>query len=152
MRHQGVLLGAVRGCDGATKRDVTKVIISALRGLFMTPCDPREVEVEGSYMHVSEHLPKAMAEFARRHDHYPLHFVLHLVHAAQVMGFKHPDVAVQDVWRDFYRKMCRKFHMGPESEAVMDARLTEDRMAKGTVVEGCSSNDWEQSAGGGTVN
>ncbi len=143
LRHQGVLLTAVRGCDGASKRDVTKVIVSSLRGQFMVPADPREVRRAGSFMNVSEHLTKAMVEFARRHDHYPIHFVMHLIHAAQVFGYKHPILSVRREWGDFYNRMCAKFHMLPEPESVMDHRLTKDRIADDTVVDGCSSNDWE---------
>ena len=45
LRHQAILLTAVRGCDGMPKRDVTKTIVSALRGMFMVPADEREVHL-----------------------------------------------------------------------------------------------------------
>ncbi len=96
-------------------------------------------------MHISKRLPEAMAEFERSHDQYSHHFMMHLIHSAQVLGYKHPDEEVRRVWTDFYNRMCNRFHMLPEPESIMDHRLTEDRVAKGTVVDGCSSNDWEKS-------
>lgn len=56
-------------------------------------------------------------------DAYPLHFYMHLVHAAEVIGYKYPETLVAQCWTGFYYKACENFHMNPETMAQMDSRL-----------------------------
>lgn len=66
-------------------------------------------------------------------DEYPLHYILHLIHGLEVIGYKHPMGEVKHCFRAGYVTLVRKFHMMPESEEQMDARLTEDRVKNQTV-------------------
>ncbi|WP_342248623.1 hypothetical protein [Sphingomonas sp. OTU376] len=65
-----------------------------------------------------------MREVYLRHvDEMPHHFQLHLMHAAQIIGYKHNDPAVREWWATFYRMIVNDAHLFPESEELMDMRL-----------------------------
>lgn len=119
LRMQAVLLAAIRGCDGKSKEDKSKVIVRALRNVLMVNADPTN-----SFMHEDLTLEQ-VAEFVEDLDQYPTHFVTHLSHAAEIVGFKHPDSSVRGRWLDLYRKMVKSLHYNPETEAQLDIRLGE---------------------------
>jgi len=56
-------------------------------------------------------------------DEIPHHFQLHLMHAAQIIGYKHEDLTVRAWWREFYEMIVNDAHLFPESEELMDKRL-----------------------------
>src|ERR1700756_3566570 len=48
-RHQGVLVTAIRGCDGAPKEDSSKSLSRMIRRAILNPADPRETEKAGGF-------------------------------------------------------------------------------------------------------
>jgi hypothetical protein len=134
LRHQGVILAAQRGCDGVGKQDVTKPIMRAIRAVTLVPYDARELFEPKGYMYYDHNsFDEAVAVVSKSMDEYPLHFILHMIHGLEVIGYKHPDFHVRRHFNNAYCKLVRKFHMVPESEADLDARLTEDRIKDNTV-------------------
>lgn len=129
IRHQGVLLAAVRGCDSTPKECSAKPLTRALRYAFMHPADPREVDMNTAFMKASLTLQDTY-QFIRDWDHYPIHFVQHIMHACQVIGYYHPDTATRKNFDYAYFKMVRKLHLNVETKEQMDDRLTEDRIAR----------------------
>lgn len=127
LRHQGTLLTAVRGCDDAPKDDPSKKFVRCFRAAilnahcgdprkaatFIEACPPAEIEAR-------------FQEFRRSTDHYPHHYVMHLLHCCEIVGFKHPNPSTRQMWHSFYGRMCRALHLNPESEAQLDARLDAD--------------------------
>lgn len=134
LRHQGVLIAAVRGCDSTPKEDSSKPIIRALRYVFMRPFDEREVDKPRSFM-TTGFTEADQIGFLRDWDHYPIHYVQHLMHAAEVVGYCHPDQRERNRWSHLYRMICHKLHVNPETPSEMHVRLTEDRIRSGTVSE-----------------
>src|SRR5690348_5609602 len=128
LRHQGVLVAAVRGCDGATKENSAKPITRALRYAFMNPADEREVSMQSAFM-AHRFTADDLRGFLTNWDHFPMHFIQHLMHACQVVGFKHPDIETRQMFRHAYERIVHKLHLLPENEAQMDERLCEDRIA-----------------------
>jgi hypothetical protein len=128
-RHQGVLLAAVRGCDNTPKECSSKPLTRAIRGAFMNPADPREVGMDSAFMK-AELTSEDVKQFVKDWDHYPIHFVQHIMHACEVIGYKHPDRNVRIVFDFAYTRMVDKLHLYPEKMYEMDKRLTEDRIAK----------------------
>ena len=59
------------------------------------------------------------------HDEYPHHFIMHLIHCAEVVGYKHPKRLVRSTWKQFYFEACEAFHMRPETEKQLDKRLND---------------------------
>lgn len=121
LRHQGVLMSSVRGCDSVSKEDASKRLVRAYRSYVLYSFDARP----SSFIDLvtPKELHSRMMEFVNNFDHYPIHFVLHLIHAAEILGYHHPDEEVQEQWRWFYYRMCRKLHTKPESQEELDERL-----------------------------
>jgi hypothetical protein len=139
LRHQGTLLTAVRGCDDEAKRwSATGVSYSAgrrltafIRWCFMNPADPREVDSEeGAFFMSTPPYPFKPSEFG----HLPQHWYSHVMHALEVIGYCHPEDTVRDEAYILYRAMVRNMHLNVEEFNQFMDRLTEDRIATGTVV------------------
>jgi hypothetical protein len=129
LRHQGVMLTAVRGCDTASKHHHSKLLTQFYRGSILnTHCAPNVKP--GSFIKRPWEQPAAFADarrhFLQSHDELPHHFVMHLVHAAEIVGYHHPDEDLRHAWREFYLEACRKLHMNPETPEELDARLGAD--------------------------
>jgi hypothetical protein len=131
-RHQGVLLAATRGCDLTPKLPLDspeRHLTAYIRWCFMNPADEREVDIPGAFMQSKP--PKFRpSEFG----HYPQHWYSHVMHALQVIGYKHPKVEVWQEAFSIYVMMVHSLHLNIESSDEMDERLTEDRIESGTVV------------------
>jgi hypothetical protein len=126
LRHQGVLVSAIRGCDSALREDPSKYLVRAYRGVLLKPhC--KDITKAASFMvPLSEDWYDAAAEFFKSIDHYPNHWLLHWMHACEIVAYKHPNFATRRAFDYVYGKLVRKFHLLPESEADLDARLNAD--------------------------
>lgn len=133
LRHQGVLVSAVRGPDSAPKEDHAKRVVRSYRAAILK-CfcgDPKKASSFIETVDLTE-LRNRLDSLRRSFDQYPIHWVLHMLHAAEIVGYKHPDHdGIGMVWGRFYNLMCFKMHLNPESEADLDARLnaSEDQFA-----------------------
>lgn len=127
LRHQGVLLAAIRGSDTARKHAPVKLLSRAYRGQLLNP-HVGDLKKAKSFMEAvdADELLRRMNSVIEDHDDIPHHFLLHLTHAAEVMGYYHPDDRIRSAWNCFYISMCRKFHMHPESKVELDYRLNAD--------------------------
>lgn len=123
LRHQGVLLAAVRGCDTEPKESAAKELTRSLRGeILNTHCaDPEKAKSFIEFTDVKS-LTHRMQAVIRDHDNLPHHYVMHLVHAAEILG-NHGPFDRQVYWWYFYREMCRKMHVNPETKQELDERL-----------------------------
>lgn len=119
LRQQGVLVSAVRGCDVAPKHDSCKPLSRALRAEILVPASPEP----SSYMQFVDdaELVRRMDAFLGNFDHYPIHFVMHLLHAASIVGYYSPSRP--EPWRKFYHAACKKLHVHPESKEDVERRL-----------------------------
>lgn len=140
LREQGVLLTGVRGCDLAPKEWGSDGIVNDtparhltafIRWCFMNPADEREVDIPGAFFQSTP--PHRFHASAL--GHYPLHWYSHAMHCLQVIGYRHPDLIVALQALELYESMVHNLHLVPESREAMIARLSEDRIAKGSVVE-----------------
>lgn len=124
-RMQAVLVGAIRGCDGAPKHDPSKALMWALRWDCMNPDDAgRNPAASRSFMGYKRDLKKQVALFFRSLDQYPFHFIAHFMHAAEICGYCHPDGFRKLYWHEIYETICRKhLHVTPESCVEMLERL-----------------------------
>jgi hypothetical protein len=125
LRHQGVLIAAIRGCDGVPKENSAKPIIRALRYVVLNPADEREVGVPSAFM-IPGFSDDELRGFLKDWDHYPVHFVQHLMHACEVVGYCFHG----ERFLIAYFRMVDKLHLNPETFDDMNDRLTEDRIAK----------------------
>lgn len=119
--QQGALLTSIRGPDGISKVAPVKIIVKLLRGTLLKPAN---LGYSGRFISSDyNEFESADDEFFQDMDFYPLHFVTHLFHSAEILGYKYPDPIIRDIWHKFYLKACDSLHMPPESEKAMDERL-----------------------------
>lgn len=133
LRHQGVLIGAVRGCDGIPKDHCSKPIIRALRRAFLNPADERECSAPNAFMSPNMTMSQ-IDQFTGNMDELPLHFVTHMMLGAQVIAYKSPQATDRGRFLYLYYKMVSAMHLLSEPEADMDARLIADRMSTGKYI------------------
>ncbi len=127
LRHQGVLVSAVRGCDDEPRNSCTKLLIRCLRETMLVAHCGESAKPATFIERVDDaELRRRMDEVRRNLDHLPHHFVMHLIHAAEIVGYKHPDPNVAGTWRRYYELLVRCLHLRPESHAQLEARLDAD--------------------------
>lgn len=139
LREQGTLLTAVRGCDFEAKvwtsRGVAyspgRRLTAFIRFCFMNPADIREVDrEEGSFFQSNPPDPFRPSEFG----HLPQHWYSHAMHALEVIAYRHPNVVYANKAANLYIAMVENLHLNMETKREFMTRLSEDRIAKGTVV------------------
>lgn len=158
LRHQGLLLTAIRGCDTMPKFAYyhdrapgghwhpAKQIIAAIRYAVLQPFDEREVDKEvGTFM--SRHVPTLRINDMQE---LPFHFVMHVIHVCEAIGtYFHTDDCPTTVighcgysacaWSrnnfwEVYKRLVRDMHLRVEDFAELEARLNEDRIESGNIV------------------
>jgi hypothetical protein len=136
LRIQGVLMAAVRGCDTAPRHDTSKILQRIYRSEILE-CSCGDPKKSVSFILAAD-VPttvKQMNAFLEDCDHYPLHYIMHMVHAAEILGYLHADYVRRDMWHSFYTSACRKFHLRPEEVTEMKRRLTADEESFGKAQE-----------------
>lgn len=128
IRYQGCLLGAIRGCDTLVKRHPAKTITRILRGHVLNPAcgDPRKATSFIEWCEDEHEFDEAVTAFHNESDAMPHHFVMHLIHAAQILGYRHPTAELRALWLLFYIRAVRKMHLAIENEHQLELRLTAD--------------------------
>lgn len=119
-KQQTVLLVSLRGYDGVGKGDPSKPLVKAMRATLLQNAVPTAPD----FMQTSANLCTARAFFENVH-HYPVHWVMHFAHAAQIVGYKHPDPVMRRWWHQIYLYVIEVLHVTPETEEQMDARLSD---------------------------
>lgn len=144
MMQQTVLLTAVRGPDGLPKYHPTKfvlrwyrrcILLSALDGKVLTdPTEPNGGSFTGpsldeKWIGFPWHpgMDKRVTEYLRSLDEVPHHFQLHLMHAVEILGYKHPDAEIRHWWERVYARLVHDMHLWPETEDQLDQRLGDTR-------------------------
>ena len=148
-QQQALLMTAMRGPDGCPKNNSAKDIVRFLRGVCLKPAaemnitknDPNdfmwfayEMQVNDFFnedKEVNKFLPpvnvfyNSMAMFWDDHDAYPHHFIMHLLHSAEVVAYEHPSREMREYWQMFYLKGCEAFHMNAERSEQMNQGLND---------------------------
>ena len=144
MMQQTVLLTAIRGPDGTPKYSAAKyllrwyrrcVLLSAMDGRILN--NPVNLN-GGSFTGPScngdlekgwkPEMDKIVGDYLKELDAIPHHFHMHLMHAAEILGRKHPDEGIRDWWLlNVYCRFVKDMHLEPENEATLDHRLGDVR-------------------------
>lgn len=140
LQQQSVLLLATRGPDGLGKNHPCKLVHCAYRatvllaGKYGRPLEWGEkadgfmsLEIFSSNEVVSPGMctawDQAVQNFFRNSDELPLHYYTHLMHGAEICGYKHPDPRFRERWLSFYSLMVENCHLRRETQTEMDLRL-----------------------------
>lgn len=134
IQQQSVLFLAARGPDNISKSHPCKEVVRAYRGSVLVDA---KLGVPCPWGH---HLNSfvSMKLFAYEYnwglvvdayfeevDGIPHHYHMHLMHGAEILGYKHPDVRYRQRWLDFYKRCCADMHVNPETEQQLDDRLND---------------------------
>lgn len=124
LRQQGVIVSAVRGCDTLPKNHVMKTYTRALRADTLVSHSPNPSSFFKPLTHAEfmDHLPV----LKKNTDELPLHYVLHFLHASEVLAFHHPLVERRGCWNMLYLSMVKWMHLNPETPEQLSARLDAD--------------------------
>jgi hypothetical protein len=125
LMQQATLISGVRGPDGVSKNGLHKEICRYLRYLTLNPAhDDHLTNPTDKFMSpILGSIGAVMADFVNDHDEYPMHWLLHIVHAFEILGYKHPIAEDRArCWR-FYSLMADCFHLNTETERAMNHRL-----------------------------
>lgn len=132
LRHQGVLVSAIRGCDTAPKEDASKLFARAFRSYILNAhcgdATKAQTYIQGVTL---DELEQRFNAFRRNLDHYPHHYVMHMVHAIEIVGRKHNHPPTRRVFFDFYQQLCKGLHVNMESAEQLDDRLNASEAAFG---------------------
>lgn len=120
---QGTLFSAMRGPDGIIHDDTIKIVRS-LRYLILKPASDKTPFLRD--IPNKDELLKSMTNFYHTMRGYPFHFITHLLHAVEIIGYKHLDEEIREIWYNFYLLICKNLHLNPETEEQLDNRLEDD--------------------------
>lgn len=124
LRHQGVLVSAIRGCDTVSRDEASKWLARFYRACIL---NAHIGDVKKSVSFIKWMEPDEFWGYANTvlnfHDHLPHHYIMHMVHSAEILGYYHPDPIVNAMWRDFYHLFADKLHMNVETKEQLDHRL-----------------------------
>lgn len=126
LQMQGTLVCALRGPDGVHKEDPCKPLVRAFRSVVMN--NARRLHPgntfagDGSGVCPTEVIDK----FFESIDQYPHHWYLHFLHAAEIVGYMHPDPKLAKFWLAFYTTGVIDLHLHVESKEELLHRLRAD--------------------------
>ncbi|AHC30573.1 hypothetical protein CC53_gp156 [Rhizobium phage vB_RleS_L338C] len=133
LQQQSVLILALRGPDGDKKHTPFKHLLRPYRGTILKAAKFNRMllidEEADSFMTMENfgdpvrwnYVVKDFLE--NEADGSVLHHYTHFMHAAQIIGYKHPEVDYRDRWQWLYIQFCNRLHVNVETEEQMDRRL-----------------------------
>lgn len=89
--------------------------------------DPSSLTHDKVDDHWEPEMDRIVSAYLRELDALPHHFQMHLMHAIEILGYKHPDQRVRAWWFKVYVRLVSDLHLHPETEEEMDGRLGDNR-------------------------
>jgi hypothetical protein len=146
LMQQSVIIAAVRGPDGIRKDHVAKLLLRWLRRCFLISAFDKIALIHpgspggGSFTGPSlepitalyddsdtliwhQEMDKLLNRYLSTVDELPHHFQLHFMHAAEILGYKHPNQHIREWWNRTYLRIVNDLHLLPEPLSCMDTRL-----------------------------
>lgn len=119
IRMQSTLLIGLRGCDGHELPNA-KALTRWLRGVTFKPGNPDNVR---EFMAAEPPEIVEKGPVARELERTPMHYYAHLMHALEVVAYRHPDPAIRQRAFDRFYGMCALLHLPIEACIKFEARL-----------------------------
>lgn len=150
LMQQSVLLTVVRGPDNSPKYSASKLIVRWARRAFLkssflgrplyTPYEkdggsfygPSCAEPDGPMRETRDAtwemlMAPVVNKYIQSLDEVPHYFQMHMMHAAEIIGYKHPDERIKFWWHSFYIRLAHDLHLLPETSKMMNSRLSDNR-------------------------
>ena len=137
-QQQSVLLLGCRGPDGIAKFHPSKEIVLRYRATILKAAywgRPMVIDEKAdTFMSLEAFTDNAqwsriVRTYLRHIDEMPHHHHMHLMHGAEIIGYKHPDKLFRDRFFNFYMLCVHDLHLNMETEEEMDERLNDWGMA-----------------------
>lgn len=135
LQQQAVLIMACRGFDGTPKNSAHKPLVRTIRAHCLTGArygrawrlsDGYSDFMTLNYIIDEPQWNTTCQKFLDEWDSYNVHAAMHLVHAAEILGYKHFDGDYRDRWCKLYFYVCEEcLHVTPETPENMDERLND---------------------------
>lgn len=118
-KQQSVLLTSLRGPDTSRPVNVKKVA-KWLRKITQNDADPSTEFMNSTNLPTSEELNKEL-------EYCTIHYVCHLMHSLEIIGYNHPNEPIRKIASDYYFGLVRALHLNPETKVQLNTRL-EDKI------------------------
>jgi len=131
LMQQSVLLTGIRAQDTLSKSHPAKLLCRWYRRCILICAFDKIVHFTadeycgGKFTGNVKDVDQLAKNYFVNVDEIPHHYHLHLVHGAEIIGYKHPIVKISDWWREFYFQSVNDMHLRIESEKEMDYRLAD---------------------------
>jgi len=121
-KEQTVLLCAIRGPDAGGSPQL-KAWTRWIRSVVLNNAAPHK-----TFMRAERVTPilKLAEESPLVFDMLPVHFLGHLMHALEVIGYRHHSQSIANDAREGYRQLCEYLHLTPETKQQMEDRLKDE--------------------------
>lgn len=130
--QQAVLMSMIRNADGIGKHHPQKELIKWYRRCVVKSAfDQKQIWSPttpggGSFTGPVADIEAALDQFIWARDEMTLHYFAHAMHAFEILGYKYPLNDHREFWHRAYMRMVDAMHMMPETEEMMDMRLSDD--------------------------
>ncbi len=138
LQKQGTLLTAVRGPDAEAKESPSKAVVRAIRAVIMV--NAKDLSHNDKFMGDGSGVleTEAFRAFFKSLDQYPFHWFGHLLHAAEIIAYEHPNRIISSAWTKFYNEAVDALHLNAETAVQMCDRLQSDgNMEPSTMCDIC---------------
>lgn len=130
LKQQTVVLAAFRGCDGVPKNDPSKQFTKNMRSSILINADQGSTFYPESDAMLDSTGKADIDDFfidcsRGGLDAYPVHWLMHLLQAAEIVGYKCKDKSISEYWLYFYLTGVKALHLNPETEEQLDVRLAD---------------------------
>jgi hypothetical protein len=118
-KQQSVILSSLRGPD-LSRPVAVKKLNRWLRGITQNNADP-------STEYMKEIILPDIEDLKEEVGYCTMHYFTHLMHALEIIGYKHPDKSVREIGEKYYLGLVDFVHLNPETANQMEKRL-EDKV------------------------
>lgn len=121
-KEQTTVLCGLRGPDAAPSPYI-KAWVRWLRWAVVQNADNSDrfmqVEPRYSFLEIEKKWPDALNAL-------PVHYLAHLMHALEIIGYRHDRVEPGIIAKEAYLELCRYLHVRPENGPEMEERLRDN--------------------------
>ena len=121
-KEQTVVLCALRGTDSGGSTVVKSMTRWIRRKSLHNAAPDKTFMREEGFPRIRDAAETKPLDF----DMLPAHFLGHLMHALEVIGYSHPDEPTSWIAKTAYLDLCEYLHLNPESEEQMSDRLRDE--------------------------
>lgn len=118
-RMQTVLMCSLRGHDGLPKDHVSKQLVRAIRRTVLLDADPSNPFIGGMRLTILE----VLKEMRTTVDEMSVHFLMHSIHASEIIAYRYPEQRTREVWMNVYEGLVDALHLNTETRDQFEMRL-----------------------------